>query len=308
MSAKDAAQHSPAQGSRSRDVRHAAETLSAALPGLMLQAEYIANTLSQGEHGRRRSGVGETFWQFRHYSPGDAANKIDWRQSAKSQNYFVRENEWAAAHSIWLWCDRSSSMAYCSAFSSHSKLERALVLSLALAGALMRGGERVGLLGPAAVLPSSGRAAFSRLAETLLLAPAGNEDLPPLQPLPRFAKLVLVGDFLTPVEDTAARLRSFAGKGIQGHLLQVLDPAEEDLPFDGRVRFEGLQGEGTVTIGRVEDLRSAYHRRIAQHQADLRALCHGLGWSFAPHRTDRAPQLALLALYQLLSGETRRAL
>ena len=89
-------------------------------------------------------------------------------------------------------------------------------------------------------------------------------------------------------------------------MLQVLDPAEEDLPFTGRVRFEGLQEEGNLTLGRVEDVRAAYHHRMRQHQDGLRALCRMAGWSFATHRTDRPPQLALLALYQLLPGSTRK--
>lgn len=286
-------------------LRQGADALSAALPALMLQAEQIANTLSHGEHGRRRSGIGESFWQFRHYNPGDAANKIDWRQSAKSQSHFVRENEWQGAQSVWLWCDRSPSMDYCSAFAAQSKQQRALVLSLALASLLMRGGERIGLLQPGGAPASSGRAAFSRLAENMVLTPAGENDLPPLLGLPRFARLVLVGDFLAPLEETGALVRSYAAKGVQGHLLQVLDPAEEDLPFAGKVRFEGMQGEGNLTVGRVEGLRGAYHRRIQQHQDELRALCRGAGWSFANHRTDRPPHLALLALHQLLSGSAR---
>lgn len=288
-------------------VRRPAEILSSALPALMLQAEQIANTLSYGEHGRRRAGIGEAFWQFRHYSPGDAANKIDWRQSAKSQSHFVRENEWQGAQSVWLWCDRSPSMDYRSAFASQSKQDRALVLSLALGSLLLRGGERVGLLQPGQGPPSSGQTAFSRLAESLVLSPRTTEDLPPVLALQRFSRLVLVGDFLSPLEETAQLVHAYTATGIQGHVLQVLDPAEEDLPFTGRVRFEGMQGEGNMTVGRVEGLRSAYHRRIQQHQDGLRALCRGAGWSFANHRTDRPPQLALLALHQRLSGTLRAA-
>jgi uncharacterized protein (DUF58 family) len=285
--------------------RRTVDALSSALPALMLQAEQIANSLSHGEHGRRRSGSGEAFWQFRHYSPGDASNIIDWRQSAKSQSHFVRENEWQGAQSVWLWCDRSSSMDYRSEFSPQSKRDRAVILSLALASLLMRGGERIALLQQGGQPPGLGRAAYARLAEGLLLGMADAPDLPPMLALPRFARLVVTGDFLAPLPETAARVNAFAAKGVQGHMLQVLDPAEEDLPFAGRVRFEGLQGEGNLTVGRVEGVRAAYHHRVQQHRDGLRALCRTAGWSFATHRTDRPPQAALLALYQLLSGSTR---
>ncbi|MFZ5833891.1 MAG: DUF58 domain-containing protein [Pseudomonadota bacterium] len=286
-------------------LRQSADGLSAMLPGLMLQAEQIANTLSHGEHGRRRSGVGEAFWQFRHYSPGDSATMIDWRQSAKSQSHFVRQNEWQGAQSVWLWCDRSASMDYCSAFARQTKQERAWLLSLALANLLIRGGERIAMLEPGGRPPAPGRAACMRLAQGMIRAGAGATDLPPVLPLPRFARLVLIGDFLSPLEETAALIRGYAAKAVQGHLLQILDPAEEDLPFSGRVRFEGVQGDGDLTVGRVEDLREAYHQRVQAHQNGLRALARSTGWSFASHRTDRAPQLALLALYQYLSGSTR---
>jgi len=286
-------------------LRRDAAALSATLPGLILQAEKIANTLSIGEHGRRRSGIGEAFWQFRHYSPGDAANKIDWRQSAKSQHHFVRENEWQGAQSVWLWCDRSSSMNYHSAFASQTKQERALILGLALASLLMRGGERIGLLQQDGLPPASGRAANARLAENMLLGPGGEKDLPPLLPLPRYARLVLISDFLSPLETITPLVTAYAANGVKGHLLQIMDPAEEDFPFTGRVRFEGMKGEGDVTIGRVEDLRSAYHRRLQQHQDGLRAACRATGWSLASHRTDRPPHLALLALHQTLSGSMR---
>ena len=89
-----------------------AEQLAATLPPLLVAADRIAATVAQGVHGRRRVGQGETFWQFRRYEPGDPASKIDWRQSAKTQPLFVREMEWAAAQSVWLWRDGSGSMRW----------------------------------------------------------------------------------------------------------------------------------------------------------------------------------------------------
>lgn len=286
-------------------LRRAAGALSSALPGLILQAERIASTVSIGEHGRRRPGIGGAFWQFRHYSHGDAANKIDWRKSAKSERHFVPENEWQSAQSVWLWCDRSSSMNYCSAFASQTKRERALILGLALASLLMRRDERIGLLQQDGRLPASGRAANARLAENMVLGPGGESDLPPLLPLPRYARLVLISDFLSPLETIAALINMYAASGVKGHLLQIMDPAEEDFPFTGRVRFEGMKGEADVTIGRVEDLRGAYHLRLRRHQDGLRAACYAAGWSLANHRTERPPHLALLALHQVLSGSLR---
>src|SRR3981189_1289102 len=96
-------------------VQHRAEELAAALPPLLVAAERVASTAAQGVHGRRRVGQGETFWQFRQYQPGDAAARVDWRESAKSQRLYIRETEWEAAQSVWLWRDASPSMDYSSA-------------------------------------------------------------------------------------------------------------------------------------------------------------------------------------------------
>ena len=91
-----------------------ADALGAALPPLLVAAERLASTVALGVHGRRKSGMGETFWQFRRYAQGDARNAIDWRQSAKSQYLFVREREWEAAETVWFWRDGSSSMDFAS--------------------------------------------------------------------------------------------------------------------------------------------------------------------------------------------------
>ncbi len=286
-------------------LRQRAEQLAATLPPLLVAAERVAATVAQGVHGRRRVGVGETFWQFRQYQPGDSASEIDWRQSAKTQRIFVRENEWEAAESIWLWCDLSPSMGYRSRASDTEKLERAALLTLALGALLVRGGERIALLGEDA-LPSTGRAALNRVTAALVAGDGsvrrGAESLPRRQRLPRYAQLVMIGDFLSPLAEIEAAVRSFAAAGVKGHLLQVLDPAEEDLPFTGRTEFRGLEAEGSVVFGRVERLREAYDRRMAARREDLTQIARAVGWSFAHHRTDRPPELALLALYSSLAG------
>src|SRR5476651_2667368 len=92
-------------------LQHEADGLGAGLPPLMVAAERLAASVSLGVHGRRRAGIGESFWQFRRYQNEDAA-RIDWRQSAKSQHLFVREREWEAAQTVWFWRDASANMSF----------------------------------------------------------------------------------------------------------------------------------------------------------------------------------------------------
>lgn len=286
-------------------VRLDAEAAAATLPPLLVMAERIAATVAQGVHGRRRVGQGDSFWQFRRYQAGDPAQDIDWRQSAKSQNAFVRENEWEAAQSVWLWCDVSTSMDYRSVKDLPVKRERAAVLTLALASLLVRGGERIAMLG-SGIRPASGRAALNRLTDMMLDPGRSEESLPAVEPLPRHSNVVMIGDFLSPAPEVEQVVRSLAAGGIKGHLLQVVDPAEDALPFDGRIRFEGMEGEGTALIGRVEMVREEYVALMESHRQALGDIARAVGWTFAAHRTDRPPQSALLALFGALSDSIVR--
>ncbi len=281
------------------DETSGALALSRFLPPLLVAAERVAATVIQGIHGRRRSGPGETFWQFRRHQPGDPARLIDWRRSARSDPLFVREREWAAAQSVWLWQDGSASMAWRSKPSLPLKQERASLLLLALSALLLRAGERVALLGDGA-RPLSGVSSLEKLAHSLSgQAPCG---LPPDAVLPRHAGIVLAGDFLAPPGVWQAALEALAAKGARGHLLLIADPAEESFPYGGRVRLEGVEGEGHAVIERAEEVRPAYERRLSAHRGALASLASRLGWGFMIHRTDQPPETALLALYQSLGG------
>jgi uncharacterized protein (DUF58 family) len=294
-------------------LRDRAEQTAAALPPLLVAAERIAATVAQGVHGRRRVGQGETFWQFRQYQPGDPASRIDWRESAKSTRLYVRETEWEAAQSVWLWRDPSASMDYTSAgyiagADWPTKRDRADLILVALASLLVRGGERLTLLG-SGLPPVTGRVALSRLVQLIEQAPdraAATLGLPVFEPLPRAGQLVLIGDFLAPLDTINNAVARFAGGGLKGHLLQITDPAEEELPFAGRVRFEGVEESDDIVISRVETVRADYALRFRRHRDGLAAIARAVGWTLGQHRTDRPPHLALLALHAALSADRRR--
>ena len=194
-------------------------------------------------------------------------------------------------------------MAWRSSNNLPEKQDCADLLSLALLALLLRGGEHVALLGRDS-RPSAGRGTLTRLA--FALSDEGRQgeapqELPVVQPLPRNAQVVMIGDFLSPLEEIHAVVEGFAARDIKGHLLQILDPAEETLPYSGRVRFESLEGEEPWLLSRVETVRAAYQDRLQAQREGLAAIAGGLGWTFAQHRTDSPPQSALLSLYMLLS-------
>ncbi len=293
-------------GSDRSSTRQRAEALVGTVPSLLVAAERVASTVAQGVHGRRRVGIGESFWQFRQYQPGDSIQRIDWRQTAKSQSVYIRELEWEAAQTIWLWRDASPSMDYRSDREHPSKRERAELLLLALAILLSRGGERVALLGGSHGA-STGQTAVNRIVQSLDLASqetqGAEHGLPGDAHIPRHAEIVVLGDFLNPLTEIDQVVARYANRGVRGHMVQILDPAEATLPFGGRVRFEGLEGERETLIPRVESVRDAYLDRLLAQQDGLQALCRSAGWTWAVHHTDRPPQTALLTLFAALSQE-----
>ncbi len=287
---------------------HRSLELAGTLPALMVAADRVAATVIQGVHGRRRVGQGDAFWQYRPYRDGDAATRIDWRQSARSRHLFVRETEWEAAASVWLWRDASPSMQYASLRGIDTKAVRGELITLALASLLADASERITVLGTGR-RPTTGRVAVRRVAEQFLEETLDKTrtppSLPPLVPLPAHGTVVLVSDWLDPLDKIEAVIRHYASAGVRGHLVQVLDPAEEDLPFDGHVKFEGLEAEGQHTIRRVETVRTAYGDRLAAQREGLQRLARPANWTVHLHRTDRPPQTVLLSLY-LAMADLRR--
>jgi uncharacterized protein (DUF58 family) len=130
----------------------------------------------------------------------------------------------------------------------------------------------------------------------------GSDDagLPPDLPIPRHATVVLIGDFLSPLADIQATIGRLAAAPARGHLLQVLDPAEAALPYQGRIRFRGLENEGEALIPRVEAIRDDYAHALEAQQAGLAAICAAAGFGFGVHLTHRPPEAALLSLYTAL--------
>ena len=281
-------------------LQHEADGLSAGLPPLMVEADHLAASVSLGVHGRRRAGMGESFWQFRRYASHDASGAIDWRASAKSQHLFVREREWEAAQTVWFWRDGSANMRFGAPI---EKRARADLLLLALASLIVRGGERVGFLGMEGA-PAASRIALTRIGRALFgpgNQKTGSDDtLPPPAPIARGSHLVWFSDFLD--EGVEAAMQGLSHQGVTGHLVRIVDPAEEDFPYAGRARFEAAQGGDTEIFGRAERIRDAYRARFIAHGEKIAAAATRLGWTATAHRTDHAPQAALIALHAAIGG------
>jgi uncharacterized protein (DUF58 family) len=286
-------------------LQHQAQKLASILPPLLLEAERVASSLQQGIHGRRRAGMGESFWQFRRYAPGDAATRIDWRQSARTDKLFIREREWEAAQNVYLWADSSGSMRYGSNKNLPTKTERAHVLMLALASLLLSGGEQVTWLSAEPTV-ARGKTGLKRIAAHIDLNRAENgTSAPPQIRIARHAHMILCSDFLTPADELEKFMRHYAALNLRGALLHILDPAETDLPFEGRLELQGCESEVSLLLPNARALRDQYRQRMEEHKQRLKRYAESAGWFYLPHVTSESPHSKLLQLYQYLSADLR---
>jgi len=283
------------EASAVRQATGSGRTLADAMPRLILEARRVAATVIHGLHGRRRAGPGENFWQYRRFMSGEPASNVDWRRSARDDHLYVREREWEASHTVWIWPDRSPSMAFASALVADSKLERALVVGFALAEVLVQGGERVGI--PGLMRPTASRNVIEKMAQAILHDMQDRASLPmSFAPSP-LAEIVVLSDLWSPIGEVQATIAQLSATGAHGHVVQIVDPAEESFPYSGRVEFIEPEGAGSVTAGRAETWRNDYQGLVERHRAQIRAETDRLGWSFAIHRTDRPASELLLVLH-----------
>src|SRR6187431_2300616 len=298
------AEHRAAETESTRKATGEARSLSASMPRLILEARRVASTVIHGLHGRRRAGPGENFWQFRRFVSGEPAARIDWRRSARDDHLYVREQEWEAAHTIWIWPDRSPSMNFASRLARESKRDRTLIAAFALAEVLVEAGERVGL--PGLMRPTGSRAVIDRMADAIIHDPTERASLPQGFAPASLSEIVLLSDLWSPIGEIRSTLTQLSTNGSQGHLVQIVDPAEETFPYSGRVEFIEPEGAGEITAGRAENWRNDYDARLQRHRSEIRAETNRLGWSFSIHRTDRAANELLLALHARI-GEGNEA-
>jgi uncharacterized protein (DUF58 family) len=274
--------------------------LAAHMPRLILEARRVAATVIHGLHGRRRAGSGENFWQYRRFVSGEPAAHVDWRRSARDDHLYVREQEWEAAHTVWIWPDRSPSMMFSSRLAECTKLDRALVIALALAEILVEGGERIGI--PGLMRPSGARNVVDKIAQAMVHDPVARTSLPPtFSPAP-LAEVVVLSDLWSPIADVHRTIAQLSATGAQGHVVQIVDPAEETFPYAGRIEFVEPEGAGAVTAGRAEAWREDYAARVERHRTEIRLEADRLGWSFIIHRTDRPATELLLKLHEQLGA------
>lgn len=280
-------------------LRSSAESLAAPFPALLAEAEHLAATVLVGDHGRRKAGLGDTFWQYRPAQNHDEMRSIDWRRSARSDAQFVQDKEWQIAQSVLMWVDGSASMSFTSDANIATKADRARTLALAAAILLLRGGERVGLTGNQ-LPPRRGQAQIGQLATILSQDNTSDFGSPVADGMIPHSRALFVSDFLGDLSAIEAAMAKAAESDVRGCLVQILDPAEEAFPFEGRTIFESMTGTMRHETLKARDLRDRYLERLAERKDRLARLARTCGWQFHTHHTNDSATSALLWTYTAL--------
>lgn len=280
-------------------LRADAEAEASRFPPLLAHAEQLAGGVLLGDHGRRRAGMGDDFWQYRPAQLGDSRRMIDHRRSARGDVEFVREREWQIAQSVMVWVDRGASMSFASTEQLPTKGARARLLGLALSILLVRAGERVGLTGTD-LPPRRGNQQILRLAEVLSTDDQADYAPPEHRAMIPHARAVFISDFLGPLDEVRLALAKAADRGVRGCMCQILDPSEEAFPFKGRTIFESMGGSLSHETLKAGDLKDRYLERLAARKSELAQLCQLAGWQFETHHTDHSAQAGLLWLYRAI--------
>jgi len=287
------------------DLRRRSEKLASSYPDLLAEAERVAAIVAQGVHGRRKSGQGETFWQYRNYHSSDSASDIDWRRSARGDQVYVRENEWEAANTVFFWRDGDPGMDWQSKPGLPTKQDRATVLCMALASLLMRSGERCAVLGESE-RPRAGRLGLERITKRLAGSPGETTSLD--GKIPSHAQLIIASDFLDDPDVWKTRLTRLASRPVRAILLRIIDPAEQVFPYKGRMEMlmPGKSRALPYIVGRAERAKTAYQQKFEAHGMVISDMARRLGWPLITHHSDQSANIALTALFMAISGETAR--
>tara|TARA_B100000686_G_scaffold341077_1_gene417871 strand:- start:8123 stop:8998 length:876 start_codon:yes stop_codon:yes gene_type:complete len=274
-------------------MRLKAEELSNKIPSLYVKADRIANTIWEGIHNRNKDGLGDNFWQFRKYEYGDPAHLIDWKKTAKSNETFIQEKELQTLQNFVIWRDTSKSMNFRSSESIDTKLYRANLFTLALTIILSKSGENIVLNGLKSKLLKGGNAVNfvsnhinEKVTDSYKSSPNVNE-------IKNNSDVILIGDFLNNIIETEKTIKELSNRGINGIIIQILDPAERFFPYKGRINFNGLEGEQNILIGKAESVRNDYKKAIKIHIEKLEKLITSYSWKYILDNSEQDASISL---------------
>ncbi len=268
---------------------------------LELRARVVVEGFWNGIHRSPYHGFSAEFTEYRQYTPDDDPRYLDWKVFARSDRFFIKKFEDETNLRCYMLTDQSRSMTYGSL--GYTKADYASTLAATLAYFLYLQGDAVGLLTfdeqIRDYLPARHRTGHLRQLMLALEKPASGQATDLGAPLKRIVQvvrkrglIVLMSDFLAPLERFEQNLSALAACGHEVLVIQVLDPAELNFAFKHPAMFQDAES-GRVLFIDPGSARKEYQHKMEVHRAALRASCLRLGLSWQSLSTDRALELVL---------------
>lgn len=273
------------------------ETLSQ-LDGLQLRARYIVDGYLSGMHRSAHHGHSVEFTEHREYTVGDDLRYVDWKVFGKRDKVYLKQFEAETNLICYLLLDVSESMQYQSESAPLSKLEYAQCLIAALAYLVLRQNDSVSLTTfdnrvRDLVRESGNPAHLHQLVEVMQRSAVDQKsDLGGVlhefsQRVKRRGMVVVVSDLLGDSETLLNGLKHLRHQRHEVIVLQVLDPAELDFPFERPTLFEGLEALPEV-LAEPRAVRKAYLAALNEFLERLRIGCRSLQIDYQQASTTEA--------------------
>lgn len=238
-----------------------------------------------GARSARRAGAGDDFFEYRPYVFGDNAQKIDWRQSARSDDVLIREQDRLLPHRVYIFCDNSAAMQFNSRGNLPTKAYNAQLLLLSLSTLLTQGESEI--------MPLGGVPRHYTLDELARHISTSENEMPETPDIKQRSHVIIISDFRQGAQAWKKIIGEFSGMGAFGSCIQLLDPMEHQFPLYGRVRLESAEDDDSMIISSADAVRPIYLARLAKEKNAMAELCHRFGWHWISLTTDMAPRQQL---------------
>ena len=282
------------------------------LEGLMFVARRLVEGLFAGRHASPRSGIGQDFFDYRVYAPGDDPRRVDWKLFGRSDRLYIRRHRRLTELDLYLLVDASASMNFADPPSSSSsssssstadkpitKWSHAQQLAAAIAYLAIRQGDRAGVgvfddSLHAHIPPAGGRTHLMQLVHMLEKSKPdrGTGDIrlavrSAHASMKRRGLFVICSDLLDPPADLFDALDLLRHDGFEAIVLQVLTPGELTLVGmnDGPRRW--VDPETAVAVrAEAGAVQAGYQANINAHIEQVRRGCWARAVDHALIRTD----------------------
>lgn len=277
----------------------ASDKAASLLPSLLADSSLLLKSIIVGLHSTRFAGKGENFWQFKEYSQGESINNIDWRKSASSKKILIRQNEEELAKTIYFFYDKSLSMNYQSDRTLHNKLFYSALLTLTLCKLFSKNKEKIYIFNDLnkPINCSNNISNFDKN----FLKNTKRHALPDISYFKDQSICIFFSDFLYDSNKLKEIIIKFKNKSVLGHLVQVLDPAEENFTLNDNSMLQDMETNETLLLNYGDNFLSAYKKNLSNLQKDLKTICTNSGWKYSKFCTDQDASKFLINLIKTIS-------